>query len=79
MSVPDQQAGDAAHIVLANIYMHNASGILGVFEWPLSAHDDYKKNRWLVRKVLKGFGPSKNQFPKEVPETFSCDCVKTSP
>jgi hypothetical protein len=77
--VPDDASVETVHVNLSNIYSHNAWGVPFLFEYPVSAHNDYQKNQWLVKKLIKGFSSATSGFPSSVPDTFSCVCNKASP
>jgi hypothetical protein len=53
--VPDD--GNTNNVVsLSNIYSHNAWVIPFLLENPESAHDNYYYNKWLIKKLVRGYG-----------------------
>ncbi len=69
--LPDDR--HSAHVSLGNIYSHNTSAILGLFVWPTSAHEDYDKNRWVMRQLVTGFSNEGHEcYKKPVKEDFTC-------
>jgi len=43
-------------VAISNIYSHNAWSILFAFEDPLSAHNNYPENEWLLKMLAHGYG-----------------------
>jgi hypothetical protein len=74
--LPQTTDGTTIEIVGSNIYSHNAWAIPWLFANPLKAHNGHDQNRWLLKRLVKGFTSKQTCFPEAEPLKPPCPDVQ---